>query len=408
VVPVLNVQRSLVGLAVGALAFAGCDPQLVQPILSPPPGDPCLNDSPADCNADTANNCTLQPNTVGCLTTDPTCALGECRGDDPYVHREGSSLLLHGKPYRFLGADQYSMAWTPCPDGAFASQVPALTAGFDGLVPMKVNAMRFFAYQSFAGASGTDYSSFDNAVEYARRAGIRLIFVLAGMQSYGCGGEADTEGTWFAGGYQNPYGNEALSFVDYVSGLVTHFRDEPTVLAWELVHEASCTSFADLWGFVSDMSQQIKAIDGNHLLSPGVDDGTSPATINTGGASSDYGQLHAIAEVDLVDIHDFNAPDAGMPANAGTDVQIAALLDKPAYFGATAVSLTDTGAASFTARASSIETKLVDALEAGAVGFLVYDYLPDWTTPGLDFDNRAAEPLAAPDGGLAQHAFPNP
>ena len=42
--------------------------------------------------------------------------------------------------------------------------------------------LKIWAFQSYAGTSGTDYSSFERVVDAARRAGVRLIFLTAGAR----------------------------------------------------------------------------------------------------------------------------------------------------------------------------------------------------------------------------------
>ena len=60
------------------------------------------------------------------------------------------------------------------------------------------------------------------------------------------------------------------------------------------------------------MSSAIRASDPNHLIALGLDNGNSAATDRTGSPSS-YERLHAHPAVDLVDAHDFFAPDAPLP-----------------------------------------------------------------------------------------------
>ena len=96
------------GAAALLLSPLGCGITVLEPILAQ--DDPCAAHAPAVCNADVANGCYFQPNRTGCLTTDSSCAAGECRAGDPFVRRLGDTLLLHDKPYRFVGANQYGMA----------------------------------------------------------------------------------------------------------------------------------------------------------------------------------------------------------------------------------------------------------------------------------------------------------
>ncbi len=45
-----------------------------------------------------------------------------------------------------------------------------------------------------------------------------------------------------------------------------------------------------------------------------------------------------------------------------------------------------------------VEAKLHAAFDAGYVGFLVYDYIPDWRDATWSFDTRPSDPLAGPKG----------
>ena len=255
-------------------------------------------------------------------------------------------------------------------------------------------------------ASGTDYTSFERVVDAARRAGVRVIFVLEN-QYPDCSVGPARDDAWYGGGYAAPYGGYPLSFPDYARGLASHFRDEPTILAWEIMHEGATGSFDAMNGFVGAMSSAIRASDPNHLIALGLDNGNSAATDRTGSPSS-YERLHAHPAVDLVDAHDFFAPDAPLPNGFSEIAGIAASLGKPAFVGASAVELEDTSAASFERRAGQVEAKLVAALDAGFAGYLVYDYIPDWDVRRWSFDTRAGEPLAGPNGVLVRHAIASP
>lgn len=369
--------------------------------------DPCstwLTES--ECRADTLHGCSFQPNDVGCHVADPTCAPGICRGGDPFVRRSGATLWLHAAPFTFVGAVSWGVAWDP--DGCRMSSLPdqeqALERTFDDLADMRAAVLKIWAFQSFAGNSGVDYTSFDRVVAAARRAGVRLIFVLENYWQDCTAGERND--AWFGGGYQAPYAGYALSLPDYAAGLVEHFRDEPTVLAWEVMHEARGDDFSVLDGFAATMSSLIGERDPNHLIALGLDNGDSPATSRFG-EPSNYFRLHEHPEIDLVDVHDFELESQPLPARASEAGAIATLLEKPAFAGATAVALGDTSSESLRARAAAVEDKLLAAFNAGFVGFLVYDYYPHWDIPGYPFDARPEEPLAGTNGVIARHASGN-
>jgi hypothetical protein len=306
-----------------------------------------------------------------------------------------------------VGAVSWAVAGTS--GGCWTSNYPTpeavLQRTFDDLADMRAWVLRLWAFQSYAGASGTDYTSFERVVTYARRAGVRLILVLENMWG-DCTQGGQRDDAWFASGYQSAYGNYALSYRDYVRGLVDHFRSEPTILGWELVHEAQGSDFAALDGFAQDMSALVRATDPNHLISFGTDNGDSGAT-SRAGAPSNYQRLHACPQIDWLDVHDFTGPEVALIASMSEVKAIANALAKPVFGGATGIPLTDNSAAAFASRGATLTAKLEAAFARGFVGFLVYDYFPGWTTPGYAFDARAEEPIAGPQGILARHARAN-
>jgi mannan endo-1,4-beta-mannosidase len=361
----------------------------------------------SDCSTDSAHGCAFQPNAVGCHAADPTCAAGTCMTGDPFVRRSGATLWLHGAPFSFLGAVSWGIAGTTgtCRVSSFSTQEDALIRSFDDMVDMRASAFRIWAFQSYAGPSGRDYSSFDRVVSYARRAGVRLIMVLENNWA-DCTEGGQRNDAWFAAGYRAPYGSYALSLSDYAQGLVSHFRDEPTILAWEIMHEATADDFNALDAFAQDMSSVIRSADPNHLISLGAENGTAPGTSNADDPSN-YQKLHDHPNIDIIDVHDLNAPDVALPTTMSRDAAIAAALGKPIFAGASAVALAGTSPDDFAARGDAVTRKLSSAFAAGYVGFLIYDYYPEWSSAGWEFDGRSGEPLAGLTGLLGKNARQN-
>ena len=390
-----------------ALLLPACGTQYSDPIREElaPAQDPCsVWTTELDCRADTQHGCSFQPNDVGCSASDPNCAGGVCRGGDPFVRRIGQTLWLRDSPYSFVGAVSWGIAWDPdgCQVSSLPDQTQALARTFDDLAAMRAAVLKIWAFQSFAGPTGTDYASFERIVTAARRAGVRLIFVLENHWA-DCSSGGQRDDAWYSSGYLAPYGSYALSYRDYVVGLVEHFRDEPTLLGWELMHEARAESFAPLDGFSAGMSALVRERDPNHLIALGLDNGGSPGT-GSSGDGANYSRLHQHPAIDLADVHDFDFPEQALPPGYSEAAAITAALRKAIFAGATAVELSDFSGPSFQARAEAMENKLAAAMDAGFVGFLLYDYFPDWDEPGWRFDGRAEEPLAGPGGVIARHA----
>jgi hypothetical protein len=398
-------ERALGLLSVGALG--ACSPHFADAIVRPETSDPCLLLSATDCLMDSVDGCSLQPNPTGCRASDATCGAGVCRGGVPFVARSGEALFLGQTSFHFLGTVSWQIAWQDggCRVSGFPNQESALAPFFDELASMHVSVLRFWAFQSYAGATGTDYSHFDRIVLSARAAGIRLMPVL---ESYhpDCTASSARDDTWFATGYKLPYGNYALSYRDYVAGVVTHFRDEPTILAWELMHEAGGNDFSIIDAFAQDMTTWVKRNDHDphHLIALGLNNGDKSPATSTDGDPSNYFKLQNRDTVDLIDVHDFGAPGDVLPAQIARCREIAHSLKKPIFSGASAVPLSDASAASFQLRASQIQSKYAAAQADDFAGFLVYDFVPGWTNPSWDFDARPEEPLAGPGGVLDQLA----
>jgi endo-1,4-beta-mannosidase len=270
----------------------------------------------------------------------------------------------------------------------------------------RVNVFKFWAFQSFTGDTGLDFSRFDRIVSAARRAGIRLIPVLENHWA-DCTSGGEKNDTWYVSGYKSPYGNYVLSYREYVQALLRHYRDEPTLLAWELFHEAHGTDPTALQVFFDDMTQVVRTEAPNHLIVAGLDNGDSPATLS-GGNPSNFERLSSLATVDLIDIHDFEQPSSPLPEPFTALLSIAKSLKKPIFVGASAVTLESTTEAAFAKRADAIASKIEATQGAGSVGFLVYDYNPNWTELRWSFDGREGEPLASANGVLARFSPGNP
>lgn len=397
----------LASLALPCL-LAGCTTQYADPVRAGEGGgagtNPCARwTSEAECARDTKSGCSVQPNDVGCHLDDPSCAPWTCASGDPYVRGSGGTLFLRARPFRFVGANAWGVAGRDgvCQYSGFASQQEVLAQVFGDLADMRVQVLRVWAFQSYCGASGNDFSALDQVVRYARAAGVRLIFVLENMWDDCSKGKRDD--SWFASGYRMPYGGYALSFPEFTGGVVAHFRDEPTVLAWEIMHEAGGNDADAMLDFATQMTTVVRKADPNHLIVLGSDNGDSQATL-VDGSPAPYAKLQGLDTVDMVDTHDFFTTDSTLTARELADCSVAQSLRKPCFIGASAVSLSDTSTQEFSLRASRVSNKAQAALDAGFAGYLVYAYTPGWQKAQFDFDGRSDEPLAGRNGTLAELA----
>ena len=51
--------------------------------------------------------------------------------------------------------------------------------------------------------------------------------------------------SWYTDGYKQPDPGGTVSYRDWVSEVVTRYRDDPTILAWQLINEAEVKPSSD-------------------------------------------------------------------------------------------------------------------------------------------------------------------
>lgn len=200
---------------------------------------------------------------------------------------------------------------------------------------------------------------------------------------------------WYAEGYrrEQPPGTPA-TYREWVQEAVARYRDDPTILAWQLVNEAdpktsengTCPDSAAvvLRAFASDMSQLVKSIDSNHLLSVGT-----IGSGQCGAAGDEYQALHRIEQVDVCEYHDYS-PDA-MPGDQWNGLarrlEQCGELGKPLFVGEMGVS----SGAGLDERAARFDVKLDAQLAAGAAGVLLWRWAPE-PAVGASLDIAAGDP----------------
>lgn len=298
-------------------------------------------------------------------------------GGSPFLGASGQQLLLHGRPYRFVGFNMWraavNSANVPPNTGYLVNSGTILDTSLKDLLAggAKINAFRTFFLQQFAlhNGAGTgvyDWSAFDKVLSVADANGFKVIACLADQWSFetdsttaGPGalttpfygswnGSVFTPGTYSTGPWTT---FEFYSYRQFVTDVVTRYKSDPRILFWELGNELSVENPIGtldvngepiLAGFVADMGALIKSIDPNHLLSLGCG-----GNGNGGTSSGDYQTIHASPYLDLCSYHDYQpwASQGALTAdqrwiqsfdtNNGLNVRVtqAAALNKPVYVG---------------------------------------------------------------------------
>jgi mannan endo-1,4-beta-mannosidase len=333
-----------------------------------------------------------------------------------FVTRSGRQLLLDGHPYYFTGINIYNANsvnnyWYTLGTGSGLDQ--ALTD-----IGPDVKVMRAWFGQWLANPTGAgiDWSIFDHTISVAAAHGFKVIVTFADQDGTWDDGIRKTiESNWYQSGYKTQVSNVAstwgavntMTYKDFVGTVVNRYKNDSTVLMWQLVNEAepknadgTCPTATDdagrdaLRAFADDMGAYVKGLDPNHLLSLG--------SIGSGqcGMSGDrYGYVHASPYIDLLEMHDYVATTNGLWGDAFNGVQKrlndAAALNKPLFFGESGMDPSDPAVGGTTARASMLKQKWASQFNAGAVGIVAWEWRNAGQTGGDQYVIPAGDPAVA-------------
>ncbi len=314
-----------------------------------------------------------------------------------FVTASGTTLELDGQPYRFTGINVYnatnaSGCWYPMASGStLDDSLTAISASGGPKV------MRSWFFQALATTGGVrDWSGFDHTLAVAAAHGTKVIVTL-GNQWIDCDGPAGGAGSfkdeaWYTGGYAQPDPGGTVSYRDWVAEIVARYKDDPTILAWQLMNEAevkpsagsgSCSVNAAgiLKSFAADVSGLIKSIDPNHLVSLGTIGGGQ-----CGAQGAEYQDVHDVSTIDLCEYHDYGSPNTPMPGDQWNGLQVrldqCRALGKPLFVGETGIRSDQV--ASLQARADAFRAKLYAQFDGGVAGELAWAWNKDGSVGSYD------------------------
>ncbi|MFH1246899.1 MAG: cellulase family glycosylhydrolase [Candidatus Micrarchaeota archaeon] len=286
-----------------------------------------------------------------------------------FVQANGTHLTLNGASYKFVGVniyglasdDDYNCGGNPDDPEEYVESV------FTVLEQKHVNAVRFWAFQSF---SHDNFVAINRVIAAAKRHNIKLIPTLENHWTH-CTEGGEKTASWYA----NPSGNYGytLSFENYVRQIVTRYKNEPTILMWQLMNEAESEDATVLLNFARRMSNTIREIDGNHLISFG--------TLGTGQAGTNdqnYINLHSLPNVNVVEAHDYSRPNEPLPGypwngnvnrldSIAADLATSQQLNKPFFIG-------EAGISSQANRVELFRAKMNAAFSNNTRGYLIWNF----------------------------------
>jgi probable HAF family extracellular repeat protein len=313
-----------------------------------------------------------------------------------FVTRSDTHLTLAGQPFRPIGLNIYNANSNGSCWYSMAGNVldDSLTA-----IGPSANAMRSWFFQQLATTNGArDWSAFDHTLAVAHQHGYKVIATLT--DQWGDCGDSTVAGygykntNWYQSAYKLRDPSGTVSYRDWVAEVVARYKNNPDILAWQLVNEPEVLPYKDadcslvpestatnlLSAFAADVSSLVKSIDPNHLVSLGT-----IGSGQCGAQSSDYASVMSIPTLDLCEFHDYN-PAQLVPGDQwnGLQQRIAecGALHKPLLVGELGTSVKDVG--TLQNRADIVDAKLCAQLTAGVAGVLLWAWDKNGSYNGVD------------------------
>ena len=255
-----------------------------------------------------------------------------------FVYAEGDKFMLNGQPFYISGANVYDFFTYGSSSGDIETQFMDKERIDAHMRRLYINGIRViriwgFSHEEWHGFepekgvySEAQFSLFDYIVKSAEGNGIKLIIALENYwNDYGGikdrlkweGIEVEGAGTHDQGQFFTN-ASAIKGYKDYVEYFITRvnhydgvaYKDDPTILAWELMNEPRYQGFGDdltsnvLRAWVDDMGAFIKNIDSNHLLGTGLE--AHGLKYGFGGdEGNDFIKIHESPYIDFTSAHPY-------------------------------------------------------------------------------------------------------
>ncbi|XVE82583.1 hypothetical protein DITRI_Ditri16bG0017300 [Diplodiscus trichospermus] len=212
---------------------------------------------------------------------------------DGFIRTKGVHFLLNGNPYYANGFNAYWLMYV----ASDPTQRPKVTSAFreaasHGLTLARTWAFSDGGYRPLQYAPGfyneQMFKGLDFVIAEARRFGIKLILSLVNnYDSFGGKKQyvnwARNQGQYLTSdddffrnpvvkGYYKNHVKTVLNRYNCFTGM--HYKDDPTIMAWELMNEPRCSSDSSgrtVQAWIMEMASHVKSIDRNHLLEVGLE-----------------------------------------------------------------------------------------------------------------------------------------
>ncbi|KAG6722606.1 hypothetical protein I3842_03G169300 [Carya illinoinensis] len=252
-----------------------------------------------------------------------------------FVERNGTQFMLDGRAFYINGWNSYWLMDHAVEQYSRPRIRAMLQAGAKmGLTVCRTWAFNDGAYNALQISPGQFdervFQALDHVIAEARQHGIRLLLSLVNnLQAYGgktqyvkwaweegIGLSASNDSFFFDPTIRNYFKNyikTVLTRRNSITGI--EYRNDPTIFAWELINEPRCTSDTSgdtLQDWLEEMSEFVKSIDKNHLLTVGLEGFYGPKSPKSLTANpeawasrlgSDFIHNTNISDIDFASVH---------------------------------------------------------------------------------------------------------
>ncbi|KAK3119594.1 hypothetical protein QOZ80_9AG0672630 [Eleusine coracana subsp. coracana] len=272
-----------------------------------------------------------------CLFVVSSCVMPPPDADEEEwatVERRGLHLRASGRPFVVHGFNTYWLMYF----AADHATRPAVTAALAEAADAGLNVCRTWAFND-GGHRALQirpfsydedvFQALDFVISEARKNKMRLILSLCNnWEDYGgraqyvrwgkeAGLELASDDDFFSDPTVKSYYKAFVKAVLTRTNTITNeaYKDDPTILAWELINEPRCPSDPSgdtLQAWIEEMASYVKSIDPVHLLEIGVEGFYGPSTpelsdVNpdaySANAGTDYIRNHRVPGIDLASVH---------------------------------------------------------------------------------------------------------
>lgn len=246
-----------------------------------------------------------------------------------FITTRGVHFMLNGSPYYANGFNAYWLMLL----ASDPSQRPKVSAAFQQASSHGLSVARTWAF-SDGGVTPLQYSpgsyneqmfkGLDFVVAEARRFGIKLVLSLVNNYE-NLGGKkqyvnwARNQGQYLTSDddfFRNPvakgfYKNHVKSVLTrYNTFTGVMYKDDPTIMAWELMNEPRCTSDTSgrtIQAWITEMAAHVKSIDRNHLLEAGLEGFYGKTSNQNPGfdIGTDFISNNLITGIDFATLHSY-------------------------------------------------------------------------------------------------------